>query len=117
MECVFFPPPGFFDSYMPAQLDKDTGTEMDDVLSYNDDALSDNERRDEQKAQSHHDQEEELYNALEETHPIAVADGSVTFCQHFKYLGSFVSFNLCDNYNIEKQVAAATQSMGALKNV
>jgi hypothetical protein len=62
------------------------------------------------------DREEELYNALEETQPIAVADESVTFCQHFKYLG-FVSFNLCDYYDIEKQVTAATQSMGALKNV
>ena len=87
---------------MPAQLDQDTGTEMDNVLGYNDNALTKDERHDEQKAQLHRDREEELYNALEETQPIAVADGSVTFCQHFKYFGSFVSFNLCDNYDIEK---------------
>jgi hypothetical protein len=90
---------------------------MDNALSYNDNALTDDEHCDKQKAQSCHDQEEELYNALEETQPIAVADGSVTICQHFKYLGSFVSFNLCDDYDIKKQVTAATQSMGALKNV
>jgi hypothetical protein len=102
---------------MPAQLDQDTGTEMDNVLSYNDNALTNDECHDKQKAQSCHNQEEELYNALEETQSFAVADGSVTFCQHFKYLRSFVSFNLCDNYDIKKRVTAGTQSMGALKNV
>ncbi len=48
---------------------------------------------------------------------IDVDDGSVTFCRHFKYLGSFISFSLCDYFDIENQVTAATQSMGALKNV
>jgi hypothetical protein len=46
-----------------------------------------------------------------------VGDGFVSFCRHFKYLGSFVSFTLCDDYDIEQHVTAATQSMGALKNV
>jgi hypothetical protein len=86
-EYVFFPPPGFFDSYMPAQLDQDTGTEMDNALGYNDNALTNDERCDEQKAQLCRNREEELYNAFEEIQPIVVADGSVTFCQHFKYLG------------------------------
>jgi len=36
---------------------------------------------------------------------------------HFKYLGSFISFSLCDDFDIENRVTAATQSMGALKNV
>jgi hypothetical protein len=116
MESIFSPPQAFFDSYMPALLGQDTCTEMDNALGYNDNALTDDEHCDKQKAQLCHDQEEELYNALKETQPIAVADGSVTICQHFKYLGSFVSFNLCDDYDIKKQVTAATQSMGALKN-
>jgi hypothetical protein len=54
---------------------------------------------------------------LNETQLIQVADGSATFCCHFKYLGSFISFSLCDNYVIEKRVTAATQSMGALIKV
>jgi hypothetical protein len=117
MECIFLLPPGFLDSYMPALLGQDTGTEIDITLGYNDNALTNNERHDKQKAQLRRNRKEELYIALEETQPILVADGSVTFCRHFKYLGSFVSFNLCVDYDIEKQVTAASQLMGALKNV
>jgi hypothetical protein len=61
--------------------------------------------------------EEELYNQLEETQPIEVHDGFVTYCQHFKYLGSFVSFSLCNDHDIKKCVTTATRSMGALKFV
>jgi hypothetical protein len=32
-------------------------------------------------------------------------------------VGSFVSFSLCDNFDIENQITAAIQLMGALKNV
>jgi hypothetical protein len=63
------------------------------------------------------EREEELYDKLDETQPVQVEDGYVTFCRHFKYLGSFISFGLCNDYDIEKRVTAATQSMGALKNV
>ncbi len=87
---------------MPALLGQDTGTEMDNTLGYGDNALTNDELHDEQKAQSRRDREEELYDALEETQPIALVDGSVTFCQHFKYLGSFVSFNLYNNFGIKK---------------
>ncbi len=65
----------------------------------------------------HREQEEDLYNNLEETQTIAVEYGFFTFCRHFKYLGSFVSSSLCDDYDIEKRITAATQSMVALKNV
>jgi hypothetical protein len=62
-------------------------------------------------------QEELLYDNLEETALIPVSDGQVTFCRHFKYLGSYVSFCLCDNYDIDKRIAAASQAMGALKTM
>jgi hypothetical protein len=65
--------------------------------------LTNNECCDKQKAQLRHNQEDKLYNALEVTQPIVVEDGSVTFCQHFKYLGSFISFNLCNNYDIKNE--------------
>ncbi len=74
------PPLGFFDPYMPALIGQDTGTEMDNALGYDDNALTNDECRDKQKAQLRCNWEEDLYNALEETQPIAVADGSVTFC-------------------------------------
>jgi hypothetical protein len=83
----------------------------------NNTALTNDEHRAKTKEQSHQEQEEDLYNNVEEMQAIAVEDGFITFCCHFKYLGSFVSFSLCDDYDIEKCVAATTQSMGALKNV
>ncbi len=57
------------------------------------------------------------YDALPATQQIEVADGYVTFCHTFKYLGSRISYNLQDDADIEARLAAANQSMGALKEV
>ena len=57
------------------------------------------------------------YDALPETPQFDVADGYVTFCRTFKYLGSRISYNLRDDADIEARLAAANQSMGALKEV
>jgi hypothetical protein len=91
--------------------------ELQVVLDSGNDALTDEERCAEQQERTRQEQEEELYDDLDKTKPISVEDGYVTFCRHFKYLGSFISFSLCDDYDIKKRVTAATQSMGALKNV
>ena len=58
--------------------------------------------------------EEILYIAFTETKQIAVADGNVTFCSHFKYLGSWVSFSLHDDHNVAKCIASANASMVAI---
>ncbi len=113
MECVFFPPPPGFSASRMLALEQD----ISDTLEYGDDTLTNDECQDEPKMRARQDQEELIYNTLEETKPITVGDGFVSFCRHFKYLGSFVSFSLCDDYDIERCVNAATQSMGALKNV
>jgi hypothetical protein len=117
IKCVFFPPPGFFDSRLPFLTAPSHNAEMTNALEYSDDALTDNEQQAEQNERSRCKREEDLYDQLDETQPIQVEDGYVTFCCHFKYLGSFISFSLCNDYDIEKQVTAATQSMGALKTV
>jgi hypothetical protein len=61
--------------------------------------------------------EDAKYDALPETDQIVIADGYVTFCRKFKYLGSRISYNLQDDDDIKAQLAAANQSMGALKEV
>jgi hypothetical protein len=117
-ECVFFPPPCFFDSHMPS-LPAPSNDEINNAIncSNNNAALTNDERCAETKEQSCQEREEDLYDNLEEMQTISIEDGFVTFCRHFKYLGSFVSFSLCDDYDIKKHVTAATQSMGVLKNV
>jgi hypothetical protein len=105
-ECVFFPPPlASLTPTCPPCLPQATA------------ALTNDEHCAKTKGQSCREQEEDLYDNLEEMQAIAVGVGFITFCHHFKYLGSFVSFSLCDDYDIRKRVVAATQSMGAVKNV
>ncbi|EJK51436.1 hypothetical protein THAOC_29389, partial [Thalassiosira oceanica] len=53
---------------------------------------------------------------LDQTQPIAVKDGFVTFTMHFKYLGSFISYNLRDDFDIDLRIKRAGQAMGALKH-
>ena len=52
---------------------------------------------------------------IEETGIVKVADGYVTFFQHFKYLGTWVHYSLRYDYDITKRVAAASTAMGALR--
>ena len=58
--------------------------------------------------------EESLYIAFTETKRIAVAKGNVTFCPHFKYLGSWISFSLREDHDVAKRIASANASMGAM---
>ena len=116
-ECVFFPPSGFFDSCLPSLPAPSCTDELHDVTDFGNDALTNDECRAEQQEQTRREQEDDLYDNLDKTKPIYDEDGNGTFCRHFKYLGSFISFSLCDDYDIKKCVTATTQSMGALKNV
>ena len=47
---------------------------------------------------------------LDETKDIQVADGFVSYTKHFKYLGSYISYNLRDDYDIDARLAAASAS-------
>ena len=57
------------------------------------------------------------YDVLEETQDITVADVFVSFTRKFKYLGSYTSYNLREDFYVKSRLASASQSMGALKNV
>ena len=56
------------------------------------------------------------YDASPNTPKIMIADGFIDFVKHFKYLGSYLSFDLTDDYDIDKQIAAANKSTGSLKH-
>ena len=43
-----------------------------------------------------------MYDEAKETKPILIGEfGMITFTRHFKYLGSYISYSLKDDYNIE----------------
>ena len=58
-----------------------------------------------------------MYDKLDETKGIYVEDGYVTFTQLFRYRGSVISYNLRNDEDITARVAAATASMGVLKEI
>ena len=53
--------------------------------------------------------------SLAETATMQSAYGYSTFCKHFKYLGTWVSYSLRDDYDTSKRIAAANAAMGALE--
>ena len=61
--------------------------------------------------------EEIAYDKLPKTRLIVVKDRFVTFCWHFKYLGSWISFSLREDHDIAKRLAAANSSMGAMSKI
>ena len=59
--------------------------------------------------------EDNYYDELEETQHFDVADGFVTFTEHFRYLSVRISYNLRDNFDVKSYIMAANQSMGVIK--
>ena len=50
----------------------------------------------------------------DETESVNVKDGVMTYTKQFKYLGSYISYSLRDDYDIKSRIAAATKVFGAL---
>jgi len=114
-ECVFFPPPNFFTNTESTPLELGT-EETDEYGEETDGILTEEERKQYESEKARTAREDVVYDHLEETRPIPVADGQVTFTKHFKYLGSYVSYNLRDDFDVNSRITAASQSMGALRN-
>ena len=103
---------------LPSALIQEIVKTDENTLNYDiKNALTETKQQQGETMKQRRAREEPLYNNLKETAPIPVSDGQVTFCRHFKYLSSYVSFCLCDNYDINKRIAATSQSMGALKTM
>ncbi len=63
------------------------------------------------------EQDNNAYDKLPESANVPIADGYVSFTRTFRYLGSLINYSLRDDDNITARIAAATASMGALKEV
>jgi hypothetical protein len=64
-------------------------------------------------------QREELYWRSPTTNRINLNDDGefIEFTAHFKYLGSYISFDLTDDMDIKNRITKANQAMGALRHV
>ena len=62
-------------------------------------------------------QRELLYFESQNTNRVLLNDNSfIDFTAHFKYLGTFISFDLTDDHDINNRITKASQAMGALKH-
>jgi hypothetical protein len=57
----------------------------------------------------------EKYLELDLDEKVSVRDGYITFTQHFKYLGSWISDTLQDDYELDVRLKRAKGQMGSLK--
>ena len=55
--------------------------------------------------------EDFLYDQIAETRRATIGDGYVEFTKHFTYLGTNVSYNLNDDYDISQRITNTFQSM------
>ena len=49
------------------------------------------------------------------TKKIVLKKGHITFYRHFKYLGTWVSYNICNDVNVHTRIANANAAMGKLQ--
>jgi hypothetical protein len=137
-ECIFFPPPGFFkqevlastieppllknvSSGAPTTTDVSPGAPSNVEVSNSITIKKPAKRKKKKKKlyrQSARDLREDfLYDIHAETQRATVDDGYVAFTKHFCYLGSFVSYNLKDDFDISTRIKKANQNMGMLSNI
>ena len=56
-----------------------------------------------------------MYDDAKEKKPILIGEsGMITFTRYFKYLGSYISYSLKDDYNTEHLISQDSAVMGAL---
>ena len=91
-ECIFFNPPQFFDDL---HFNPIPSIQEETQSSFFSDITVERAKNENEKAKTK--REDRMYDDLPETQPIQVADGFVTFTKHFKYLGSYISYNLRDD--------------------
>ena len=93
-ECVLFPPPGFF---KPSSHSNPAV----DINSYQV-TITEKKYNDKQKRQW----EDKSYNESNHMNSIKISDGFITFTKHFRYLGKFVLYNICNDYNNDIRLAS-----------
>ena len=58
-----------------------------------------------------------MYDDTKETKTILIGKfGMITFTRHFKYIRSYISYSLTDEYDIEHRISQASVAMRALNS-
>ena len=97
---------------------RDTCNEIDDHASMNQLCTARTRSRPLTFSTMTAEQREERYWASPTTNRIELDENGhfIDFTAHFKYLGSFISFDLTDDMDIQNRITKANQAMGALRH-
>ena len=100
-ECVLFPTPGYFN--FPTLQNYDNSTTISSSIT-----VKVKKGNKEQKRQ----REDKKYDTSPDTTTIQFNEVNATFTRHFKYLGSYISYNLCNDHDVDIRISTASTSMG-----
>ena len=114
-ECIYFPPPGHFPE--PTSTSTTLTSTQTSISSYHqpNPLSTTSSKKTQENALVKRKRENEEYDKCEETNDVKVSDGVITFTQHFKYLGSWLSYWLGDDYDVAARIGNANKAMGALR--
>ena len=88
---------------MPTLLNSDNSTTTSSFIT-----IKFKQENEKQKRQ----REDKQYDNSPDTAIIKFEEGNVTFTRHFKYLGSYISYKLSNNHDVDSRISAASASMG-----
>ena len=107
-ECVSFPAPGHFKILTLPSTTIPTDSSSSHL------AITKQKKENKETRQKRKDQK---YEDAEETKPIRIGEtGIITFTRHFRYLRSYISYSIKDEYDIEHKISQDSAAMGALNN-
>jgi len=115
------PPTIYFNSMLPPALTH-KADETDETMSWTKTSMTHSLRLNNNKNRVIRNVEnvKRSYDNLKDTAPITVSVIHITFCRHATsntLIGSYVSICMCVHCDIDKRIAATSQSMGALKTM
>ena len=101
----FFPTPWYFT--LPILPNSDASTTTSPYIT-----VKFKQKNEKQKRQ----RDDKQYDNLPDTAIVNFKEGNATFTRHFNYLGSYISYNLRDDHDVDRRIAATSASMGGLSS-
>ena len=114
-EAMYFPTSSFFKKPMPATITHTT--EADTTMANPADDTQDHAAGYTTYSKLTQKQRETMYHESPNTNRVYMQDETsyIDFVAHFKYLGTYISFDLSADYDINNRITKASREMGRLR--
>ena len=114
-EAMYFPTSSFFKKAIPATITHTT--ESDTTMANPADDTHDHTTGHTTYSKLTQQQRERMYHESANTNRVYLQDETshIDFVAHFKYLGTYISFDLSADYDINNRITKASREMGRLR--